>query len=147
MRSQGGMRMASNDDLSLERLSINDGGRSGAGGGGAPVAEPADSPSSPPQTPRVKLCDVVALMSMNGFASEVERCVDLCRDTRSNVELWERIVDLPHAVAGHRDAAYRCTRLHHWSEVGDLARVRETLGRGAKVDVRDRVCQWSACNG
>ena len=96
--------------------------------------------------PRTTLCDVVQLVAMNGFGAAVERCVCVCRNMRTNVELWERVVDLPHRddvdyvyrmTCLFVDDDYLTTRLIHWARVGDLARVRETLGRGADFNVRD----------
>ena len=84
---------------------------------------------------------VLARLGENGYAREAVRCVNVCKDARSNVQLWERIVDLPHAdktgSAWHGGKAYRPTRLMHWAEEGDVARVRATLDRGADVDARD----------
>ena len=78
---------------------------------------------------------VLARLAENGYATELVRCVNICKDARSNAQLWERIVDLPHM---HRGAAhnpnYARTRLNHWAREGDLARVRETLGRGARTN-------------
>ena len=97
---------------------------------------------APPQAPRVTLLDVLALVSMNGYARDVVSCVRICKDARSNVELWERVVDLPHSDAfAMRNAddrlPRRTTLLIHWAQEGDVVRVRETLGRGARVDFRD----------
>ena len=81
---------------------------------------------------------VLARLAENGYAADVVRCVSICKDARSNAQLWERIVDQLHAdVDVRRSANYRTTRLIHWAREGDLARVRETLGRGAGVDARD----------
>ena len=94
----------------------------------APPVEPA---------PRKTLCDVVQLVAMNGFADAVVRCVCVCTNMRTNVELWERIVDLPHRDVDVEDADYRTTSLIHWAAQGDVARVRDTLGRGANVTLSD----------
>lgn len=92
----------------------------------------------PPTTARLTLLDVVALVAMNGCAIEVARCVDACKSMRTNAELWARVVDLRLApVDGGEFHGERVTRLMHWAAVGDLARVREMLGRGAHVDARD----------
>ena len=88
------------------------------------------SPASPPL-----FLAVLARLAENGYATELARCVDVCKDARSNAQLWERIVDLPHHVLVGNE--YRATRLHHWAWEGDLARVRETLARGADVNARD----------
>ena len=79
---------------------------------------------------------VLARLAENQYATEVVRCVGICKDARSNAQLWERIVDLPHVplVDWWRGPE---TRLCHWARVGDLARVRETLDRGAGVDAHE----------
>ena len=79
---------------------------------------------------------VLARLAENGYAHEIVRYVDICKDARSNVQLWERVVDLPRfAVRG--PAPFRRTRLIEWAEDGDVVRVREMLGYGANVDARD----------
>jgi len=97
---------------------------------------------------------VLARLGENGYAREAVRCVNVCKDARSNVQLWERIVDLPHAdktAPAWHGTAYRPTRLMHWAEAGDVARVRATLGRGADIDVRDSMghtsLYWASCGG
>lgn len=102
----------------------------------------SDAPALPPDPlqPRLTLRNVVHIVAMNGFPSEVARCVDVCRDMRANVELWNRVVDLPRVVAGAVDesvfgpGARHRTPLAHWSEVGDVERVRAALDRGADVN-------------
>ena len=79
---------------------------------------------------------VLARLAENGYAREVVRCMDICKDARSNAQLWERVVDLQQRQLGE-SAGYRTTRLIHWAGAGDLARVRETLGRCADVNARD----------
>ena len=82
---------------------------------------------------------VIARLAENGYAAEVVRCVNVCKDARSNAQLWERVVDLPHREPGVAGLSARhCTkRLIHWAREGDLERVRETLARGADVNARD----------
>ena len=93
--------------------------------------------AAPPEpAPRPTLCEIVHLRAMNGFGAAVGRCVCVCRNMRTNVELWERVVDLPHRVVG-KNGEKRVTRLMHWAREGDLARVRETLDRGAHANVRN----------
>ena len=78
------------------------------------------------------------------------RCVRVCKDMRSNVQLWERVVDELHAEES-LGAEYRTTLLIHSAREGNVARVKETLGRGARVDARDSVgCSalfWASCFG
>ena len=90
---------------------------------------------------------VLARLAENGYAREVVRCVNICKDARSNAQLWERIVDLSHRKRApnvfntsprFQGRAYTTrTRLMHWSGKGDLVRVLETLSRGANVNVRE----------
>ena len=79
---------------------------------------------------------VLARLAENGYAREVVRCVNICRGARSNARLWARIVDLPHPAVVYRWRGSE-TRLLHWACEGDLARVRETLGRGADIAACD----------
>ena len=100
------------------------------------VARVAPAPGPPhPAPPPKTLLDVIALVAMNGYAAEVERCVDVCTSCRTNAELWARVVDLQHAPTGGEFEAV--SRLMHFAAQGDVARVRELLGRGASVDQRD----------
>ena len=90
--------------------------------------------------PRPTLTDVVARLAENGFEREVARCVCICKDARSNAQLWERVVNLLHADAGMGMGGYnfyRTTALIHWAAAGDLVRVREALVRGANVNASD----------
>ena len=74
--------------------------------------------------------EVLARIVENGYAVDVARCVDVCKDAQSNTLLWERVVDVPRRGKG-------TTRLMHWAREGDLVRTRETLARGARVNARD----------
>ena len=79
------------------------------------------------------LLHVLARLGENGLAREVVRCVRLCRDSWTNAQLWERVIDLQHVDAEAPDAGLT-TRLIHWSTVDDETRVSETLDRGADVN-------------
>ena len=96
---------------------------------------PHDGPA-PPHPRRPTLSDVVARLGENGYAREVVRCVRVCKDMRANAQLWERVVNLQHAAMGAVDGR-RTTPLIHWAAAGDVARVREALARGARVDACD----------
>ena len=80
---------------------------------------------------------VLARLAENGYAHEVKRCVDVCKDARANTQLWERVVDLPLRVTKGNDFWGAMPRLAYWAGKGDLVRVRETLDRGARVDERN----------
>lgn len=82
------------------------------------------------------LDSILVRVAENGFEAALVRCVDLCHDTRANVELWERVVDV-RLHAADAPPMMHLTRLMHWAREGDLARVREALGRGASVNARD----------
>ena len=103
----------------------------GDGGGDAPRDGPA-----PPQSQRPTLTDVVARLGENGYAREVVRCMRVCKDMRANAQLWERVVNLQHAAVGAVDGR-RTTPLIHWAAAANVARVREALDRGARVDACD----------
>lgn len=105
---------------------------------GTSVAAAAGDRAPPPRTwpplaherAPLTLLDVVARVVENGFHFELAQCVDLCKDTRANKDLWARVIDLP------CDTLRRSSRLVHWARVGDVARVREALDRGANPDAR-----------
>lgn len=92
--------------------------------------------------------DILVRLAENGCAREVVRCVNLCRDTRSNAQLWAKVVDLPLPSLWTGGLG---TRLITWARDGDLARVRATLDRGANVDARNRdgghTALMAACGG
>ena len=73
---------------------------------------------------------VVHLVAANGFAAEMVRCVDLCRDTQANVELMEYVRDEPRG-------AQRRTRLMYHSACGDIAGVLASLRLRASVNCSD----------
>ena len=116
--------MASHVDASRKRAANDGDGDS-----------PDDGPA-PPQSQRPTLKDVVARLGENGYAREVVRCVRVCKDMRADAQLWERVVNLQHAAV---DAVQgrRTTPLIHWATAGDVARVREALDRGARLDACD----------
>jgi len=115
--------MASPVDASCKRAASD-------GVGDSPHDDPA------PMHPRPTLKDVVARLCENGYAREVVRCVRVCKDMRANAQLWERMVNLQHVEVGPVDG-YRTTPLIHWAAAGDVARAREALARGARVDTCD----------
>ena len=83
--------------------------------------------------------EVVTLLAQNDFA-EAERCLGLCTDTYTNAVLWQRVIDVHHAVRDNVPRAHPArytptlTRLAYWAARGDVDRVRATLARGARVD-------------
>lgn len=107
------------------------------------------------QPPSVDTCASAELflrilprVAENGFAEALVNCTDLCRDTRTNAGLWERVVDLTFAPRG---GGARLTRLAHWASVGDAARVREVLDRGADINACDMsestALHWASFRG
>jgi len=116
--------MASPVDASRKRAADDDDGDS-----------PHDGPAS--QHPRPSLKDVVARLCENGYAREVVRCVRVCKDMRANAQLWERVVNLQHAAVGAKYGHRTTPLIHLAAAAGDMARVREALDRGARVDVCD----------
>ena len=118
----------------------------------SPSPPPPPPPPPPPQPPpplqppppsprRLTLMDVAARVVENGYGREMVRVVNTCRSARSDGDLWAHIVNLEH-TAGY-EAFIGCfqkrmTRLMHWSAMGNLARVVQTLDRGADVNVQTR---------
>ena len=58
----------------------------------------------------------------------------VCKDMRANAQLWERVVNLQHVAVGDEVDGHRTTPLIHCAAADDVARVREALDRGARVD-------------
>lgn len=115
--------MASSDDGPHERAADKVGNIAGS----AATILPPPAPAL-----RLTLLHVLARLGENGCAHEVARCVRLCCDTWTSTQLWERVLDLQHAVGMPWEG--RTTRLIHWAAAGDAARVVETLDRGARVN-------------
>lgn len=80
---------------------------------------------------RPTLLEVLAIVAMNGCATELVRCVNICKGARANIELWERVVDLPHSLSP--DHPLQVTRLGYFALMSDVTRVRKVLDRGARV--------------
>ena len=90
-----------------------------------------DHPSTAASTQQLLDRDILLLLAQNGFGAEASACLNLCRDTRNNVELWRWTIDVPKGEE-------QTTRLMHWSEQGNAALVAWHLGRGARPDARDK---------
>ena len=80
--------------------------------------------------------------AQNGFGHDVEPFLALSHETWDEEILFDAVKDLPHGVQQR-------TRLMHAAKVGDVARLRWLLARGARVDRRDwegRTALYWACS-
>ena len=67
--------------------------------------------------------------AQNGYGRDVEAAATLlCRESWGEHQTWAALKDLPHGPRGR-------TRLMHAAAVGNVARLRWLLARGARVDL------------
>ena len=87
---------------------------------------------------------ILELLAYMGWATDVVTCLNLCRDTRSNPNLW-MLADTPN---GPNDR----TRLMFAAATGDVPRLRELLAYPC-VDINKRdakgftALSWASING